>query len=395
MGQALPQDEALTAALRRCVEKVQARFRDHWRRAADGTDTTRRRDSGGEEPRDAPDDRGLRRRLRRLGGRSRRVVRGTSPRTRYAEATELINLRDALIDLIRLLERPVTPTPGQRREAERISAEIDSWPPPKGELRQGPLREEPHREEVRQLGCDVEQLTIDHAEDGWLIRRLEQEAAGRSAVSATSGELQWEDVFADTAMSFLDSVKGSGDLEEARRRLRALTSHRAREARRRRADERVRAERLVFAGVLTLAAAVLSAAMFAWAVYWQGRSASGLGYHLVRSGLAVLAGALGGALARALRLRDAPLGTFETDRFRRAFSVQMALGGGLGVVALVLVEVGGLPRVGTGGDAAMVALYAFLAGWSEPFIFNVLGRLAPSEPADAHERGLPRGHDPS
>jgi hypothetical protein len=121
------------------------------------------------------------------------------------------------------------------------------------------------------------------------------------------------------------------------------------------------------------------AGFFAWAIYWQGRSASGLGYLLVRSALAMVAGGLGGALARALRLRDAALGTLEAGRFRRAFAVQMALGGGFGVVALVLVEVGGLPSVGNGGDAAMVALYAFLAGWSEPFVLNVLHRLAPDE----------------
>jgi hypothetical protein len=57
----------------------------------------------------------------------------------------------------------------------------------------------------------------------------------------------------------------------------------------------------------------------------------------------------------------------------------MAIGGAFGVVAMVLVEIGGLPRIGNGSDAAMVALYAFLVGWSEPFILNLLYQLAPDE----------------
>jgi hypothetical protein len=69
----------------------------------------------------------------------------------------------------------------------------------------------------------------------------------------------------------------------------------------------------------------------------------------------------------------------------------MVLGSAFGVVALVLVELGAVPRVGNGGDVEMVALYAFLAGWSEPFILGALDRLGSSEGRPPRQRNDPTG----
>jgi hypothetical protein len=42
---------------------------------------------------------------------------------------------------------------------------------------------------------------------------------------------------------------------------------------------------------------------------------------------------------------------------------------------MVLVEAGVLPSIGKASDVLMVALYAFAAGWSEPFALKTLNRF--------------------
>jgi hypothetical protein len=308
--------------------------------------------------------------------RLRKALVGSGTRARYEEAACVIALYDALMELVRVLSKAADLTPVQREKVSWIGKEIDKWWSP--ESSDQSFRE-PDREEVWQLVGEVEHVTVEVAETDWIRRRLELEADHRSAAHGANGAVQWSAVFHDKAKSWAAEVSDPAKLEGARQRLLRLNSFRAHAARQHRAAQRVRSERLLFTGILTAGAAILVAGLFALATHWQSRPAFGPGYVLARSALALFAGGLGGALARTLRLRDAPLGTFEAGRFRRGFWAQMAIGGAFGVVAMVLVEIGGLPRIGNGSDAAMVALYAFLVGWSEPFILNLLYQLAPDE----------------
>lgn len=375
-------DQALVTELRQRADTINVLFLDNWK-----DDGSRRRSLIG------------------------RLIFGTHPRSRYAKADELIVLRNALMELIFTTESMAAPAEPQRQQMQRISQEIGSWLRPDGRIPASPKRkrqlfgrirngktsvpeerkpysekEKPGPEELWQLTCDVECLTIELADDRWLRRRLESEAdpspAERPHANDSTGR--------NAATMSPGAEIGHRDLENYRYRLLDASRDRARSARRRRANEAVRAERLMTAGVLAFPVAILTASFFSWAVSWPRGTESGPGYVFVRAALAVFAGALGGGLARLVRLRDAPLGTLESDRFRSAFIVQMMLGGAFGVVALVLVQLGALPSVGNGGVVEMTALYAFLAGWSEPFILGVLNRLGSSE--DHPPR---RGKDPT
>ena len=390
MGGISGDDQALVIGLQRQVETLQALYLDYWK----------------------PDES----RNRSLIGR---LIYGTGPRSRYAKTNEIIALRDALTELIGVVYDTRSITDLQRRQMRQVGQEIDSWRSPgkqepdfpehknltqdqisKGKRTPDPGKEElssekenpgqedeePSLEELWQIICDVECLTIEIADDGWLGRRLELEeslsspdvptgigGAGRHGATTSPG-----------------TEVERGDLDSVRHRLLVASRHRARSARQRRGDEKIRAERLTTAGVLAFPAAIFTAAFFSWAVYWPGGVSSGSGI-FVGSALAVFGGALGGGLARLLRLRDAPLGTLEADQFRRAFAVQMLLGGAFGVIALMLVQLDALPKVGNGGEAEMIALYAFLAGWSEPFILGVLNRLGSSGDRPPGRRNDPAG----
>jgi hypothetical protein len=68
----------------------------------------------------------------------------------------------------------------------------------------------------------------------------------------------------------------------------------------------------------------------------------------------------------------------ELDRFQAAFRAQVLVGGTLGLVALLLYEVGSLPTfqaIRRFPDVVPVVLYAFLAGFSEPFVLGVVQGL--------------------
>jgi hypothetical protein len=375
-------DQALVTELRLQANTVNDLFLDHWK-----DDESRRR------------------------GLIGRLIFGTKPRSRYAKADELIVLRDALMELILAMESMVALAEPQRQQMQRINQEISSWRRPDDQIPASPKRKrrlfgrirtgrtsgpkerkldsekkKPGLEELWQLACDVECLTIELADDRWLRRRLESEAC----LSPAERPLANDGTGRNAATISPGAEIGHRDLDDDRYRLLDASRDRARSARQRRANEALRAERLMTAGVLTFPVAILTAAFFSWAVSWPRGIESGPGYVFVRAALAVFAGALGGGLARLVRLRDAPLGALESDRFRSAFIVQMMLGGAFGVVALVLVQLGALPSVGNGGAVEMTALYAFLAGWSEPFILGVLNRLGSSE--DHPPR---RGKDPT
>lgn len=365
MGELPRVGEAVAAELRRQVEVVNDLYLERWQR-----------------------DDGQRRRLSRL-------VYGTNPRYRYRRAEGLVVLRNALTELIIFAHADAVVTDVQCWRIHQIGKEIDSWRPagqrtsslPEtehrgqkgvpavGAKRFRPEAGKPGLEVLWQAVCDVECLTVEVADEDWLRRRLDRQVGSAVADHRKRVDAPGH----DNADALADAQARQRDLGQVRNLLLDGVRWQARLARQRRGDEEVRAERLMTAGVLTFPAAVSTAAFFSWALYWPDASVPGKGYLLLRPVLALSAGALGGGLARLVRMRDTPVGTLEADRFRRAFVVQMMLGSAFGVVALVLVQLGALPKIGDGGIVELIALYAFLAGWSEPFIIGVLSRLGSSQ----------------
>jgi hypothetical protein len=94
--------------------------------------------------------------------------------------------------------------------------------------------------------------------------------------------------------------------------------------------------------------------------------------------LALLGGTLGSGISGLRRLRDEFLRLADMEAFPPAYLAQLVIGAGLGLVALLLTDVGVLPALpkAAAAPSASVAVYAFLAGFSEPFVIGAIGRLA-------------------
>jgi hypothetical protein len=94
--------------------------------------------------------------------------------------------------------------------------------------------------------------------------------------------------------------------------------------------------------------------------------------------LAIFSGMLGAGISGLRRLRDEFLRLADMEAFPPAYLAQLVIGAGFGLVALWLNDVGVLPNLpkAAAAPSASVAVYAFLAGFSEPFVIGVIGRLA-------------------
>jgi hypothetical protein len=136
--------------------------------------------------------------------------------------------------------------------------------------------------------------------------------------------------------------------------------------------------------LLALAAAALTivVVVFAWFVIVA------VGVRWVDIALVASSAMLGSLLSGLRRLRDELQRIGELTAFWSAFLAQVAAGAGLGILALVLFKAGILPVIGqqatvnaTGGQAAtssqpaMIATYAFAAGFSEPFVIGAIQRI--------------------
>jgi hypothetical protein len=88
---------------------------------------------------------------------------------------------------------------------------------------------------------------------------------------------------------------------------------------------------------------------------------------------ALMAGALGGSLSGMRRIRDELERLTQMDAFSSALAAQLLAAGGLGILAAVLFEAGLLPDIsGEGLEHLVVVIYAFAAGFSEPFVIGAV-----------------------
>ena len=90
---------------------------------------------------------------------------------------------------------------------------------------------------------------------------------------------------------------------------------------------------------------------------------------------ALVLGAFGGSLSGMRMLRDQLERLSQMDSFAAAVWAQVAAAAGLGLLALILLETGVLPQIGS-SSAWDGLIYAFLAGFSEPFAIQAVSRLA-------------------
>jgi hypothetical protein len=90
---------------------------------------------------------------------------------------------------------------------------------------------------------------------------------------------------------------------------------------------------------------------------------------------ALVLGAFGGTLSGMRMLRDQLERLTQMDSFAAAVWAQVAAAAGLGLIALILLETGVLPQIGS-SSAWDGLVYAFLAGFSEPFAIQAVARLA-------------------
>jgi hypothetical protein len=149
------------------------------------------------------------------------------------------------------------------------------------------------------------------------------------------------------------------------------------------AREQLRKERLQW--VATLLTALLLLACLTFAVALADAAGESSKQAWIAAPLALLVGALGAGLAGARVLHEELIDPDSLARFKAAFLAQLPIGGTLGLVALALLRAGVLPAFqGEGEDRSVVALviYAFLAGYSEPFVLGILRGLAGRGDAD-------------
>jgi hypothetical protein len=263
------------------------------------------------------------------------------------------------------------------------------------------LDRETARELPNELRCMLLELAADAGRMDYLQARLDEEQRREQLGTAT---LRWSDLLDPDELPMLrdalaqpDSGAGAGPDRTARHAVELLATlyqARNRAEREQRAHDRVRDARLQWVTrwllLLLVPAAALLVAAFSLAA--SSRQAGWL-QDAVRIALVLIVGGLGSALSGTRRLLGVALLRGQLDRFQAAFRAQVLVGSTLGLVALLLYEVGSLPTFQASSvvsDVVPVAIYAFLAGFSEPFVLGVVqgligGRGTPPSPSRPSE----------
>jgi hypothetical protein len=265
------------------------------------------------------------------------------------------------------------------------------------------LDRETARELPNELRCMLLELAADTRRLDYLEARLDEEQRREQLGSST---LCWSDLLDPDDLSALRDgfaqLDGSRtDAEPGRmgRRtvelLASLYQARNHAEREQRAHDRVRDARLQWVTRWLLLLLVPAAALLVLAFSLADSSRQGEWLDdAVRVALVLMVGGLGSALSGTRRLLGVALLRGQLDRFQAAFRAQVLVGGTLGLVALLLYEVGSLPTFQATRafpEVVPVVIYAFLAGFSEPFALGVVqgligGRSTPASPSRQSDR---------
>src|SRR5262245_44035452 len=244
------------------------------------------------------------------------------------------------------------------------------------------------------LKRDVRKLSIDSAWE--LANQLKRELLVLGDVSYVWTQLEyeaqrnkkpnkwhrWSDHLPLKKLTDLLGARAKGDIDrdtqlEAVRSLRMLYGLRAEAGLERRARA---AQKCHYLTMLIPILLVLQVALGA-AIYEVGRSDM-----WKQIALAGSAGALGAALSGIFRVRDKLVELDDLRSFWPAMRIQPLIGATAGLVTLLVLESG---AVQLGGDAAQrtpwaaVALFTFVAGFSEPFFLGLVRRVAVVPDKDA------------
>ena len=246
------------------------------------------------------------------------------------------------------------------------------------------LDRETARELPNEARCMLLEVAADANRRDYLRARLDEEQHREQLGAST---LRWSDLLDPDDLSGLrdalaepDTGGLDADTTHAMRRavelLATLYQARNHAEREQRAHDRVRDARLQWVTRWLLLLLVPAAALLVLA-FSPAVTASRAGWLSdgVRVALVLVVGGLGSALSGTRRLLGEVLLRGELDRFQAAFRAQVLVGGALGLVALLLYEVGSLPSfqvIRGSPDVVPVTLYAFLAGFSEPFVLGVV-----------------------
>jgi hypothetical protein len=261
------------------------------------------------------------------------------------------------------------------------------------------LDRETVRELPNELRCMLLELAADARRLDYLQARLDEEQRREQLGAST---LRWSELLDPDELPVLRNALAQPDNSSTaetdpgritRRAVELLaTLYQARNhaEREQRAHDRVRDARLQWVTRWLLLLLVPTAALLVVA-FSLAASSRQVGWleDAVRVALVLMVGGLGSALSGTRRLLGVALLRGQLARFQAAFRAQVLVGGTLGLVALLLYEVGSLPTFQTSSgvsEVVPVVIYAFLAGFSEPFVLGVVqgligGRSTPPSPS--------------
>jgi hypothetical protein len=323
------------------------------------------------------------------------ALRAGSTRREVERRGVLGELLDHLATMARLLPVDDDRVDGGLKQRIRGSLErIERLLPvdTKASLDRETARELPH-----ELHCMLLEVAADTRRLDYLLARLQEEQRQEQLGVSTLrwSELLDPDELSDLRDALAQPARGSSDadpgqLARAVEMLATLYQARNRAEREQRAHDRIRDARLQWVTRWLLLLLVPAAALLVVA-FSLASSSSQVNWlqDAVRIALVIMVGGLGSALSGTRRLLGVALLRGQLDRFQAAFRAQVLVGGTLGLVALLLYEVGSLPTFRAAGripDVVPLAIYAFLAGFSEPFVLGVVqgligGRSAPALPS--------------
>jgi hypothetical protein len=133
---------------------------------------------------------------------------------------------------------------------------------------------------------------------------------------------------------------------------------------------------------------------FAWLLADAAQSGAGSG---TRVALAAVAGALGATLSGLFRVRDLLTGLSEVRAFRAVIFVQPLVGAafGLFLAAILSAGIAGIQLPSGEDQAATLAVFGFLAGFSEPFALGIVQRAAGAAESQTNPETAASGAPPS
>jgi hypothetical protein len=260
-----------------------------------------------------------------------------------------------------------------------------------------------HREAAWELVLELDCALLEVGDTDYLLSRLDQE---RQLDNDPEAKNRWSDFYDSEQLHTLQrelsgsKAAASDSSPSAPPRVRKqivemlarLLQSRSDSDRDYRTQETMRVVRLRWTGFI-LGGALLAGTLLYSILLFDSR-----GQRIQSIGLALVPAALGGTLSRIRILRDEPIvsRSGEQPRYRVAFIAQLLVSGSLGLLLLGLVPLEVLPGMQPAPQAApnenpplgqalwvgqnpfVFSLYAFLAGYSEPWTFNILQRALPS-----------------